>query len=202
MKVLDLFCGAGGAAMGLHRAWSHAEITGVDLNLQPRYPFRFVHADALSFSLRDFDFIWASPPCQRYTQMLNHGLTDRSNHPDYIATIRQRLQASGVPYVIENVPHAPLFNPVTLCGEMFTLRVTRHRLFECSFPVVQPEHLPHRGTHIRKQNDGGYYYRVYGHETGKASWGAAMGIGWMRAPELAQAVPPAYSEWIARQVTI
>lgn len=201
-KILDLFCGAGGAAMGLHRVWPEAEITGVDINPQPRYPFRFVQTDvfALTWNWSMFDFIWASPPCQHYTQMLNHGLTSRSNHPDYVARTRQRLQKSGRPYIIENVPHAPLLNPIILCGEMFGLRVTRHRLFESNLNLTQPAHQPHRGTHIRKQNDGGYYYRVYGHETGKASWGAAMGIDWMRSPELAQAVPPAYSEWIARQV--
>lgn len=201
MRVLDLFCGAGGAAMGLYQAWSDAEIIGVDIKPQPRYPFKFVQADAmqLNWNLSIFDFIWASPPCQRYTQMLNHGLTDRNSHPDYIVEVRQRLQDARVPYVIENVPHAPLLNPVTLCGEMFNLRVTRHRLFESSFSIREPEHPKHRGTHIRKQGDGGYYYRVYGHETGKASWGSAMGIDWMRSPELTQAVPPAYSNWIVRQ---
>jgi DNA (cytosine-5)-methyltransferase 1 len=190
--------------MGLRRVWPDAEIIGVDIRPQPRYPFRFVRASVfdLTWNWGIFDFIWASPPCQRYTQMLNHGLTDRGNHPDSVAQTREHLTDSGKPYVIENVPHAPLVNPVMLCGEMFGLRVTRHRLFESSFPLPQPTHLRHRGTHIRKRNDGGYYYRVYGHETGKASWGAAMGINWMRSPELAQAVPPAYSEWIARQFQV
>lgn len=202
MKVLDLFCGAGGAAVGLHQAWPDAEIIGVDVKPQPRYPFRFVHADAmqLNWNLSIFDFIWASPPCQRYTQMLNHGLTDRSSHPDYVAEVRERLLASGVPYVIENVPHAPLLDPVMLCGEMFDLRVTRHRLFETSFPISQPAHPQHRGRHHRKVGDGGYYYRVYGHEVGKKHWGAAMGIDWMKPPELAQAIPPAYSRYIAQQL--
>jgi DNA (cytosine-5)-methyltransferase 1 len=204
MKVLDLFCGAGGAAMGLRQAWPNAQIFGVDIKPQPRYPFRFVQASVfdLTWNWSMFDFIWASPPCQRYTQMLNHGLTDRNGHPDYVAETRRRLRGAKVPYVIENVPHAPLLNPVTLCGEMFDLRVTRHRLFEASFPLSQPAHPVHRGTHIRKQGDelnGGYYYRVYGHETGKASWGKAMGIDWMRSPELAQAVPPAYARYVAER---
>lgn len=215
MKILDLFCKAGGAAMGLHRVWPDAEIVGVDIEYQHNYPFcgaeqkceqhqrqgsfTFIQADAMTFPLWGYNFVWASPPCQRYTQMLNHGLTSRNGHPDLVAPTRERLIASGAPYVIENVPHAPLLNPIMLCGEMFGLRVTRHRLFESSFPLPQPGHPKHRGTHIRKQNDGGYCYRVYGHETGKPSWGAAMGIDWMRSPELAQAVPPAYSEWIARQ---
>lgn len=188
--------------MGLHRAWPNAKIIGVDINNQPRYPFEFIRADVFTLTLNwsIFDFIWASPPCQRYTQMLNHGQVDRAKHPNLIATTRNRLKAANVPYVIENVLHAPLVNPVILCGEMFGLRVTRHRLFETSFSAEQPTHLKHRGTHIRKQDDGGYYYRVYGHETGKASWGRAMDIDWMRSPELAQAVPPAYSQWIASQL--
>lgn len=193
--VLDLFCGAGGAAVGLHRAWPKAIIVGVDIKPQPRYPFDFVQADAMTFDLGGFDFVWASPPCQRYTQMLNHGLTNRNKHPDLIGPLRKR----GFIHVIENVSGAPLLLPGMLCGEMFGLRVTRHRYFETRFSVEWPNHSPHRGRGHRKQGDGGYYYRVYGHETGKASWGEAMGINWMRSPELAQAIPPAYSEYIARQ---
>lgn len=202
MKILDLFCKAGGAAMGLHQAFPSAEIVGVDIEHQPRYPFKFVKADVfdLTWNFAQFDFIWASPPCQRYTQMLNHGLADRTRHSDLVMPTRELLQKSGKPYVIENVPGSPLIDPIMLCGEMFSLRVIRHRLFECSFQVTQPAHPAHnpKGA-IRKQGDDGYYFRVYGHETGKAEWGAAMGIDWMRSPELAQAIPPAYSEYIARQ---
>jgi DNA (cytosine-5)-methyltransferase 1 len=131
--------------------------------------------------------------------MLNHGLTSRSNHPDLVASTRSLLEYFE--YVIENVPGSPLIRPITLCGEMFGLRVMRHRLFESSYALQQPPHPKHnpKGA-IRKQGDGGYYYRVYGHETGKASWGAAMGIDWMKSPELAQAIPPAYTEWIGRQI--
>lgn len=193
-KALDLFCGAGGASMGLHLAGF--EVTGVDIKPQPNYPFKFIQADALSFPLDGFDLIWASPPCQYFTRMLNHGLTCRSKHKNLIPQTRMRLMESGNPYVIENVMGSPLRNPIMLCGEMFGLRVTRHRLFESGIFMLQPEHPKHRGYHIRKRNDGGYYYRVYGHETGKASWGKAMGINWMKSPELAQAIPPAYSKWI------
>src|SRR6267142_2323682 len=98
MRVLDLFCGAGGAAMGLHRAFPKAEIVGVDIVKQPRYPFIFVHGDWFCLDPRKFDFLWASPVCKRYTQMLNHGLTDRTKHPDFIAAVRRWFIESGKPY--------------------------------------------------------------------------------------------------------
>ena len=200
VKVLDLFCGAGGAAMGLHRAWPDADIVGVDIEPQPRYPFTFIQGGWESVDPADFDFIWASPVCKRYTRMLNHGLTTRTNHTDFIPDVREVLISSGKSYVIENVVGSPLRNPGMLCGEMFGLRVMRHRLFECSFPVLWPNHIPHRGKGNRVMGDGGYYLRVYGHETGKREWGAAMGIDWMKSPELAQAIPPAFSEYIAKTV--
>jgi DNA (cytosine-5)-methyltransferase 1 len=197
-KALDLFCKAGGATKGLQRAGFH--VTGVDIEPQPRYcGDEFICADALTFDLSGFDFIWASPPCQIYTGMLNHGLTDRSKHPDLIDDTRRLLISAGVPYIIENVQGSPLLNPVMLCGEMFGLRVTRHRFFESNITFFSPVHPKHKGTGIRKQGDGGYYYRVYGHETGKSQWGEAMGIPWMRSYELAQAVPPAYSEYLGGQ---
>jgi DNA (cytosine-5)-methyltransferase 1 len=148
---------------------------------------------------RDFDFIWASPPCQHYTQMLNHGLTPRSNHADLIGQTRKILASTRLPYVIENVAGAPLNGAIMLCGTMFGLQTLRHRFFECSFPATAPAHPKHNGKGIRNQRDGGKYYRVYGHETGKRKWPMAMGIDWMKTPELAQAIPPAYSQYIAEQ---
>jgi DNA (cytosine-5)-methyltransferase 1 len=198
-RALDLFCGAGGASKGLSDYGYFDEIIGVDINDQPNYPYKQVQSDVFKLPyhfFQDFDFIWASPPCQHYTRMLNHGLTDRNKHPDLVHKTRILLEDSGKMFVIENVVGAPLKNPIMLCGEMFGLKVTRHRLFECLWSPNQPPHKKHKGHHIRKQNDGGYYYRVYGHETGKASWGKAMGIDWMRSPELAQAIPPAYSKFI------
>lgn len=198
MKALDLFCGAGGVSMGLHRAGF--DVTGVDIKPQPRYPFGFIQDDAMTFPLEGFDFIWASPPCQHYTQMLNHGQTNRNTHPDLVAAVRDRLRANGRPYVIENVNGAPLLaGSVMLCGEMFGLRVMRHRYFEAAFALLAPTHPAHdkRGAR-RKDGDGGHYLRVYGHETGKGEWGEAMGIDWMKSPELAQAIPPAYSEFIGK----
>src|SRR5258708_28352590 len=130
MKVLDLFCGAGGAAMGLPRAWPDAEILGVDIVPQPRYPFKFVQADAMTFPLEGYDFIWASPPCQAFSK--TRRITGKE-YPDLIDPIRQRFP-TRIPYVIENVTGAPLFAPVMLCGTMFGLKVIRHRNFETNFP--------------------------------------------------------------------
>lgn len=121
--------------MGLHRAWPEAQIVGVDNAPQPNYPFEFVLGDWFSVASRGFDFIWASPVCKRYTQMLNHGLTPRTNHHDYIPRVRQWLIDADLPYVIENVAGAPLRRAGMLCGEMFQLRVVRHRFFETKLPA-------------------------------------------------------------------
>lgn len=183
--------------MGLARAGF--EVTGVDIKSRPSYPFRFVQADALTFDLRGFDLVWASPPCQRYAQITKrHGR--QAEHPDLIAPMRDRLRASGIPFILENVGGAPLQSPSVLCGSMFGLRVRRHRLFETSFPVLAPT-CNHEAQ--------GRPVGVYGHSGGSskrdgltfggaAEWRAAMGIDWMTRDELAQAIPPAYSEFLAR----
>ena len=113
MRLLDLFCGAGGAAMGYHRAGF--EVVGIDIAPQPNYPFEFVQADAMEFPLDGFDAIHASPPCQAYTALAT------GKHPRLIEPMRERLASSGVPWVIENVVGAPLRQPVLLCGSMFGL---------------------------------------------------------------------------------
>ena len=140
--ALDLYCGDGGASMGLHRAGF--EVTGVDHRPHPRYPFRFIQADALEFPLDGYDFIWASPPCQKFTRL--RFMPNYREHPDLIAPTRQRLIESGVPWCIENVEDAPLGEGgylIVLCGSMFGLQTAdgraelrRHRLFETSFPIL------------------------------------------------------------------
>lgn len=187
--------------MGLHRAWPHALIIGVDTKPQPRYPFCFVQADAMTYRLEGFDFIWASPPCQRYTRAQNAAKNAHA-HPDLIEPVRQRLRAAGVPYVIENVVGAPLIHPIVLCGLAFGLQVKRHRLFETNFAILAPSCPNHNQD----------YYVIFGHEcrnrrTGKpagrknkiAIGRAAMGIDWMTRGELSEAIPPAYSQYIAEQ---
>lgn len=200
-RVLDLFCGAGGASMGLYRAWPDAELVGVDIEPQPRYPFRFVQADALAYPLEGFDFIWASPPCQAFTAYKRRPrhVAERPNH---IPAIRARLEAAGVPYCIENVPGAPLHSPVTLCGSMFGLDVRRHRLFETNFPMLTMPCAHHWQKPRFKQATNRKNLRS---TVEIGVWRipldvqrAAMHIGWMNLEELSEAIPPSYSEFIAR----
>jgi DNA (cytosine-5)-methyltransferase 1 len=144
MRLLDLFCGAGGAAMGYHRA-GFDEIVGVDIEPQPRYPFAFFQGDALEYCAAhgsEFDAIHASPPCQAYTRMARGLLESQGRgreYPDLIHATRSALHLAGVVSVIENVPGAPLLGPVMLCGSSFGLLVQRHRLFESTVPMLVPQ---------------------------------------------------------------
>lgn len=198
-RALDLFCKAGGAAMGLHRAGF--DVVGVDTEFQPRYPFDFMWADALTVSLEGFDFIWASPPCQQFCALRTR--EDLSGYPDLIAPIRKRLQESGLPFVIENVPGAPVRKDLVLCGAMFGLRSYRHRNFECSFKIYQPAHPKHtvrvnrRGENRREHWANGGFITITG-DVGTYCGPEAMGIDWMSGNELSEAIPPAYSEYIGR----
>ena len=200
MRALDLFCCAGGASMGLHRAGF--EVVGVDIEPQPDYPFAFEQADALTFPLGGFDLIWASPPCQGFTAYKRRPghVRPRDN---LIPAVRARLVASGMPYIIENVVGAPLEQPVTLCGSMFGLDVRRHRAFECSFSVLAPpcNHAAQtprfacatNRTNLRSTVEVGVWRIPLGVQQ------RAMGIDWMPLEKLSQAIPPAYAEHLARQ---
>lgn len=202
-KALDLFCCAGGAGMGLHRAGF--DVVGVDIKPQPRYPFEFHKADALSYPLDGFDFIWASPPCQDYSSLKGLAGGERGK---MIPEVREKLAAYGRPYVIENVVGSDLQNPVCLCGSMFGLGVWRHRLFELSWPLVfvpqcqhdlVPKPIDVTGTGgpfkgIRKSPGGGISRKP---ENLKHA-SEVMGIDWMTRREISQAIPPAYSEYLGR----
>jgi DNA (cytosine-5)-methyltransferase 1 len=198
-RLLDLFCGAGGCSVGYARAGF--DVVGVDIEEQPHYPFLFIRADALEYQgLGLFDVIHASPPCQHYSVM---GRRHSKNYPDLVGHVRRRLVESGRPYVIENVPGAPLLNPILLCGEMFGLGVVRHRLFESSLPLPQPRHLPHRGPvscNIRGHRAAGAYVGVYGNEYLADEGRRAMGIDWMPKKYLSQAIPPAYTHFVGRHL--
>lgn len=196
MKALDLFCGAGGASHGL--ALAGFEVVGVDIRPQPKYPYRFIQADALNFDLKGYDFIWASPPCQAFTKAQQIA---KREHPNLIAPIRKRLEKSGTPFVIENVPGAPLINPIMLCGAMFGLQTYRHRLFECSFQVDEPKHPEHKWpqTKMGRPPKTGEFIQVVGHFSGVKFAQKAMQINWMGQNELREAIPPAYSKYLADQ---
>jgi DNA (cytosine-5)-methyltransferase 1 len=197
-RLLDLFCCAGGAGVGYSRAGF--DVVGVDIDPQPRYPFEFHQADALKFLMehhQEFDVFHASPPCQAFT---NAQKIQKNDHPDYVAAIRNAFDLIGKPYVIENVPGAPLKNPVELCGAMFEgLRTYRHRLFETSFPVMGlPYHQPHlaRTAKMGRRPAPDEFMHVVGNFSGVQEGRVAMGIDWMTRDELREAIPPRYTETI------
>ncbi len=229
-RLLDLFCGAGGAAMGYSRAGF--EVIGVDIAPQPHYPFEFHQADALQYCAEhgcEFDAIHASPPCQDASIMRRGRWKDRI-HPKLIEPMRRLLITIAKPYVIENVAGAALMNPILLCGTMFGLQtkngsqLRRHRLFECSwvFSALLPPHYHKPNVSVIGVYGGGQHPQrrripstigVYGHADGSSSRDNlgyscfttddrrdAMGIRWMTGSELSQAIPPAYTEFIGRQL--
>jgi DNA (cytosine-5)-methyltransferase 1 len=228
--LLDLFCGAGGAAVGYYRAGF--DVIGVDIAPQPNYPFRFIQADALEslqYGLSLVEKCWgdldsyrhgapygrwtgfhaahASPPCQRYTTLAKGNNANEDDYPDLIPATRELLKSTGLPYVIENVPAAPLNSPITLCGEMFGLDVIRHRCFESNIPLEGLPHSKHRGRVAGMRHGKWYdgpYFAVYGDGGGKgtvAQWQQAMGIDWTDVrKEIAESIPPAYSEYVGTRL--
>jgi DNA (cytosine-5)-methyltransferase 1 len=210
-RLLDLFCGAGGAAMGYSRAGF--EIVGVDHEAQPNYPFEFIEDDALRFlqwlieTQRlgwQYDAIHASPPCPRYSKALDLRARDRKRHPDLIAPLRVLLEQTGVPWVIENVPGAPLRNPVQICGSSFGMDLRRHRLFESNFPILVPP-CSHAWQTPRfpgtPRKDGSRPLApvvnfMAADPQRHARLSEAMGIDWMTWNELVDAIPPTYTEHI------
>lgn len=199
--------------MGYHRAGF--EVVGVDNKKQPHYPFEFHQADAMTYPLEGFDVIHASPPCQHWVDSAN-----KDKHPDLITPLRPRL--AGKTYVIENVDCAPLIDAIMLCGTMFGLKVIRHRLFECrpaplTFPPATCNHwgtvtggdfagVYGRGARGRRYGRGQRDARPFAcgqvpkGKTKQEWWGECLGIDWMTANEMTQAIPPAYTKWIGEQI--
>ena len=223
MRALDLFCGAGGASMGLHRAGF--DVVGVDLNIKraKHYPFTFICGDALRapVDLKAFDLIWASPPCQAYTCVWNGKPEMRDRYPRLIEPVREMLVAAGVPFVMENVRQAPIRPDVVLTGAAFGLDIVRRRHFEVhGFRAP----LGLQTTHMTKMIKNAGLATVAGHgaqngwrlggakwkdldpdfrrrlsqRNNADGWREAMGIDWMTRDELAESVPPAYAEFIGR----
>lgn len=198
LKALDLFCGAGGASTGLYLAGF--DVTGVDIKNQRRYPFKFVRADALEYPLGGYDFIWASPPCQRYSKY-SRNLGTAKNHPDFVALVIDRLRSTKTVWVVENVPGAPLRQDLVLCGTMFGLPLIRHRIFQFSnSTVLLTSPCDHTGNEIGVYGGGtpSFYRRKLGRNISLEEKRVAMGIDWMGVREIAQAVPPDYSKFIAQ----
>lgn len=205
-RLLDLFSCAGGAGMGYHRAGF--EVVGVDIDPQPRYPFEFIQADALTLDpdfLRSFDAVHASPPCQSYSDLAKRN-RNADQWPRLIEPVREMLQDLGVPYIIENVEGAPLLDPVVLCGTMFPgLRVLRHRLFESNIELTAPAHGKHplvfthdkRKAHYGKLDQDVSFVQVTGGgNCSIANARDALGIDWMNKHELNESIPPAYTEYL------
>lgn len=202
MRVLDLFCGQGGAGAGYRRAGF--VVAGVDIAPQPRYPFAFLRADALTFLRRHawrFDVIHASPPCQHYSA--TRRITS-NEHADLLGMVRELARASGRPYVIENVMGAAelMCEPIMLCGLSFGLHTYRHRLFESSQPLTAPPHRPHGTFNVkmgRPLQDGDFYHAV-GNFVNVPYVRRDLGVPWMSREGIRECVPPAYTEHLGRQL--
>jgi DNA (cytosine-5)-methyltransferase 1 len=210
-RLLDTFCGAGGCSVGYSRAGF--DVIGIDIELHDDYPFPMVVGDAMTYLadpdwLALFDVVHASPPCPRYSAATP--AANRDSHPDLVGPVREALRAWGGTYVIENVPGAPLDHPVMLCGSAFGLRVRRHRLFESNAFLMSPGCV-----HGAQRSVVGVYgdhadrlpvLRPDGTSRGvKASSVAdaqdALGIDWMtRWDDLADSIPPAFTEHIGSQI--
>lgn len=207
IKVLDLYCGAGGASMGYHLAGF--EVTGVDLKHGKRYPFTYRRMSVLDLKpedLQDYDLIHSSPPCQTYsiTKNLRIAQGKSTDKQDLIEPTRELLISSGKPYIIENVVGAPLINPVRLCGSAFGLKVRRHRLFESNMPLngIACDHKSQGrpvgvyGSLNDEIPNGGRTAKTI--EQGRA----AMGIDWMIWGELVEAIPPAFTKYLGDQARL
>jgi DNA (cytosine-5)-methyltransferase 1 len=201
-RLLDLFCGQGGAGWGYWLAGF--DVFGVDIRPQPRYPadLGFFHGDAMEYVKKhghQFDVIHASPVCRAHSRA-KRTAPEKYQHPDYIPELRELLDATGRPYVIENVEGAPLRSPVTLCGTMFELPMYRHRLFEFGRMAAPapPPHPPHRSAvaPMGRRPNCGQLWSIAGNFSGVFEASVAMEMPWANQDGLRQAVPPRYTTWV------
>lgn len=196
--------------MGYNRAGF--DVVGVDIRPMPRYPFEFHQADALEYCREyghEFDVIHASPPCQKYSSASVHARAAGKIYPDLVDSTRELLQSTRKVFVIENVRGAPLRNACMLCGSSFGLNVRRHRYFESNVLILSPgcnhgwQKPKFRSLDQRNKTGLSTIIGVHGHLNypgEKQLRERAMGIGWMTTAELSQAIPPAYTEFIGRQL--
>ena len=200
-RLLDLFSGAGGATKGYQMAGFY--VVGVDIKAQPHYcGDEFHQADAMTYPLEGFDVIHASPPCQRYSCSTKK--TNRDNHPDLIGPIRKRLLESGATWIIENVPGSPLRGDIVLCGwSVGNKLLQRRRIFESNTKIFAllpgRNHYEHVITVAGTGTPTGSLY-IFGRQITKKECQEAMGIDWMTRKELNNAIPPAYTFWIGKQL--
>ncbi|MFJ1944397.1 SAM-dependent methyltransferase [[Kitasatospora] papulosa] len=199
-RLLDLFCCQGGAAKGY--ADAGFDVTGVDIAPQPRYPYRFIQAEAVAFVLEhgaEFDFIHGSPPCQHDSDCQR---IQGREHPDLIAPTRAALETTGRPWVMENVRGAvpKLHEPVMLCGPMFGVETYRHRYFETGggFRLTQPDHPAHLAPQAKmgRPVPPGHYGQYVGNFSGVDLARQVMGVPWMNRDGIRECIPPAYTQWI------
>lgn len=203
MKLLDLYCCGGGAGYGYELAGF--DVTGVDIEPQPKHRGKFIQADAIEYlrnNYQNFDVIHASPPCQAYSLASMQFRKDGKEYVDMIEITRNELTKTGKPYIIENVPGSPLINPIELCGAMFGLRTYRHRLFESNLNIKAPDHPKHiaKNCKMGRKPKEGEFIQYVGHFSGVKIVQDMTGLHWLGQQELAQSIPPQYTEYIGKQV--
>lgn len=199
LKLLDLFCGGGGASYGYELAGF--DVTGIDL-YQGNYKGKFIEYNIIDLPikyLKDYDVIHASPPCQKFskTKVLNN-----NSHPDLVLITRELLQKSKKPYIIENVVGCPLINPILLCGTMFNLATYRHRIFESNLDLKSPTHPDHiwKQTKMGRKPVDGEFIQFVGNFIGADKVRKMLGMEWLSIKELAQCIPPQYTEYLGKQI--
>ena len=203
MKLLDLYCGGGGASYGYELAGF--DVVGIDKEPQPKYKGNFIQADAIEYlkkHFNKFDVIHASPPCQAYSLASMQFREAGKTYVDLIDITRNELQKTGLPYIIENVPGSPLINPIELCGAMFGMRTYRHRLFESNIKLTVPIHPKHINPNAKmgrfpKDKE---FIQYMGHFSGVRFVQEMTGLYWLGQKELAQSIPPQYTQFIGKQL--
>ena len=205
MKLLDLYCCGGGAGYGYEKAGY--DVTGIDIEPQPKHRGKIIIADAIEYlkaHFQEYDVIHASPPCQKYSMSSMQFRKAGKEYADLIEITRKELIKTGKPYIIENVPGAPLHNPIELCGAMFGMRTYRHRLFESNMPIKAPEHPEHKNPNAKmgRKAKSHEHIQYVGHFSGVKEVQEMTGLHWLGQYELAQSIPPQYTEYLGNQIRL